>query len=484
MWKIPSPTVATVVINVKGADLLFLDHTDASELQDRDKAMWAQAGVDFHQRPFGRVLVYVPLQEDGFTRHSLRSNPAADIDGYSETREFTLGIQDIWPYLDLFFETRTSSIANLLAEIADYFCEQLGQETFTLANVLHLFKAEIRLTKQLREERWKDFHSSTIQTVSQHFRSLPTTLGGLIDVTGTGFGLDTLADLRPYDLIVVDLERLLANPPDPAIAQSSIKMITAFIFRRLTEAMTQRTCAVDHIIVFADELNSLAPRHGDGGIGRYLAQLARTTRDRGIVLFGAGQFRSGINEDLLNAASVHYSMQTPEQELGDRMYQPLSSEVKARLTHLQPGETLIQYPALRTAVFASFPLPFVFSGATKWRERFPPVLKRNLAVCVWERLQRLDPQHPLHYDEVKQLLESVFQGTQERQAKILEKEVIVLLREVEIEHAHPRGRENILPWKQFSELLLEKYGKRSPHGKDRSHMPMPANFLGPGEEWI
>jgi hypothetical protein len=96
----------------------------------------------------------------------------------------------------------------------------------------------------------------------------------------------------------------------------------------------------------------------------------------------------------------------------------------------------------------------------------------------------LDPQHPLHYDEVKHLLESVFQGTHERQAKTLEKEVIALLREIEIEHAHPREREDTLPWKQFSELMLEKYRKRSPHGKDQSHMPTPTNFLEQGEEWI
>jgi len=36
MRKYSVPSVATVAINVKGADLLYLDHTDSSELEERD----------------------------------------------------------------------------------------------------------------------------------------------------------------------------------------------------------------------------------------------------------------------------------------------------------------------------------------------------------------------------------------------------------------------------------------------------------------
>ncbi len=58
-------------------------------------------------------------------------------------------------------------------------------------------------------------------------------------------------------------------------------------------------------------------------------------------------------------------MQTPDYELDDRIYASLAPEIKARLTRLKPGETLLQYPSLRTAVFARFPRPFVFTGATR-----------------------------------------------------------------------------------------------------------------------
>lgn len=481
MEKRNIPTVATVAINVKGGDLLFLDHPDASELEGGDKRMWEGAGVDVTKRPFGRVKVYVPLREDGLNRNSLRTNPAADIDGYSETCEFMLGIQDIWPYLDLFFDKRTTGIANLLAEIWEYFREE-QRDHFTLSDVLKLFKEKINLPKNKREERWQDIHASTIQAVVQRFRSLPATLGGLIDVTGPGFGIDRLVDLHPYDMVVVDIERIMTNPTDPEIAESAIKIITAYILKQLTEAMTKGQCQVDHVIVFADELNRLAPRTGNGGIGEYLAQLARTTRDRGIVLFGAGQFRSGIEEDILKAASVHYSMRTPEHELNDRIYTSLLPEVKARLTQLHAGEMLVQYPSLRTAVFARFPRPFVFTGATKWRQEFAP-LERPFAVCIAERLRRLDPSHSPPLAEVQRLLGGVTRQSDEHPDDVQreQKSIIEILRSIEIERSQKRHDLPQTPWVQFSALIKEKLTARDTSQEQRWHMP--SNFKSSEDNW-
>lgn len=454
------PRVATLAMNVKGADLLFLDHLDQEELDEQDEKMWKTAHVNIDARPFKRVIVYTPLAEDGVNRHSLRNNPQADIPGYSETREFALGMHDIWPYLDLFFDKRSDTMINLLAEIAEHFRRMNGETGFSFAQVMELF--ETQLNQPQLQLPWKDFSRGTIRAVSQRIRSLPATLGGLIDITGKGFGLDQLADLQPYDMIVVDIERIMANPRDPAVAESAIKIITAYVLRQITEAMTHGECDVDHVIVFADELNQLAPRTGHGGIGDYLAQLARTTRDRGVVLFGAGQFRSGINEDILKAASVHYSMQTPEHEVDARIYSSLSPEFKARLTQLKPGETFLQYPSLHTGVFAQFPRPFVFTGAERWREKFPPVT-RSFTGCVVERLLRLPAAHPPQTDEIKQLIDGIFQSTRKDQLENTQKTIVALLRDVEMETAKDSASspERVgTPWQEFSRLVQEKLGKQ------------------------
>jgi hypothetical protein len=373
----------------------------------------------------------------------------------------------------LFFDNRSGPARDLLAEIEEYFEEVNQGQGFTFVEVMELFKNEInKPTTERRHGRWESFSPGTIRAVWQRLKSLPATLGGLIDLTGKGFGLDRLTDLQPYDMIVIDIERIMANPRDPEVAENAIKVITAYVLSRLTEFMTSGERSVDNVIVFADELNRLAPRSSNEGIGEYLAQLARTTRDRGIVLFGAGQFRSGINQDILKAASVHYSMQTPDYELDDRIYASLAPEIKARLTRLKPGETLLQYPSLRTAVFVRFPRPFVFTGATRWRETLEPLKPRPLAECIHERLRRLAPDQPPMLDEVAHLLAGL--DTLERR-----REVVQILRDIEMELHTARGRRQETPWQPFAAKIHSRCQSerqssaptdltRSPHGFDNN----------------
>jgi hypothetical protein len=471
-------------MNVKGADLLFLDHLDQEDLNEQDKKMWEAAKVNIKTYPFKRVIVYTPLAEDGVNRNSLRNNPKADIPEYSETREFALGMQDIWPYLDFFFDKRSDTMTNLLAEIAEHFRENNNETGFSFAQVVDLFEREINQTPL--QPPWKEFSRGTIRAVAQRIRSLPATLGGLIDIIGKGFGLDQLTDLQPYDMIVVDIERIMANPRDPAVAESTIKIITAYVLKQITEVMTRGQCNVDHVIVFADELNQLAPRTGHSGIGDYLAQLARTTRDRGVVLFGAGQFRSGINEDILKAASVHYSMRTPEHEVDARIYSSLSPEFKARLTQLKPGEMFLQYPSLRTGVFAQFPRPFVFTGANRWRNLFSPVT-RSFAECVAERLQRLPAAYPPQTNEVKQLINDTLQKVKPERAEATKKEIVALLRNIEMTIARKSSEASATgqptPWEMFSHLVQEKLGQQISSSAIDRPVISATHFSEKDEEW-
>jgi hypothetical protein len=269
----------------------------------------------------------------------------------------------------------------------------------------------------------------------------------------------------------------MANPRDPQVAENSIKIITAYVLNRLTEVMTRGDAKAEHVIVFADELNRLAPRQGNSGIGDYLAQIARTTRDRGIVLFGAGQFRGGVNEDILKAASVHYSMQTPDYELKDHLYSTLSDEFKARLTRLKPGETLLQYPSLRTAVFARFPRPFVLTGGIEWHKQFPQIDPLPIAVCVAERLQHLDSGSPLQLDEVRQLLDGLPDRSKQRE------QIVDILRAVEMSYVVADHKTTEKPWEQFSKLVKKQLGQTSSAVTSGSPIITPPGFANSLEGW-
>jgi len=62
--------------------------------------------------------------------------------------------------------------------------------------------------------------------------------------------------------------------------------------------------------------------------------------------------------------------------------------------------------------------------------------------------------------------------------------VIELLRGIEIDHAGTEASASISPWQQFSQLALEKFGKKGPVHTKNDYMPTPANFREEKEEWI
>jgi len=99
-------------------------------------------------------------------------------------------------------------------------------------------------------------------------------------------------------------------------------------------------------------------------------------------------------------------------------------------------------------------------------------------------LRRLDPQSPLQGDEVKQLLDGLLHLADVRNKKAVERGVIELLRGIEIEHAGNEALVSTSPWQQFSQLALEKFGKKGPTHTKGDYMPTPANFKVEKEEWI
>jgi hypothetical protein len=370
------PAVAALALNVKGGDLLFVDHPAGDQLRADDRRMWGALGVDPLARPFGRVRILTPCAHDGRTRLSLRANPAADVDGYSETHVFSLSLGELWSFvLDTFFDGRSPPLMQLLAELrASFTGEQEdasgeAKPSFTLRNVLRFIEKQV-LGAERRTGPFAAFTPATVRAVYQRMKALPSALGGLLDEDGEGSGLDILDDLRSLDMVIIDAERLIAAPADARLGDAALKLVTGVALRRLTEALTRQQTRVNHVIVFADELGTLAPAAGHAGVGEELARLARTARDRCLVLWGAGQFRSSVRPDLLKASSVHATMRTGEYELQDPLYATLTAETRARLRTLQPGETLLQFPGLRQPVFARMPRPCVLTGPEGLR-RFP-----------------------------------------------------------------------------------------------------------------
>ena len=128
------------------------------------------------------------------------------------------------------------------------------------------------------------------------------------------------------------------------------------------------------------------------------------------------------------------------------------------------------------AVFARFPRPFVFTGATRWRETLAQLAPRSLPECIHERLRRLDPDRPPVLDEVAHLLEEL--DTSERR-----REIVQVLRDIEMECHTARGRRQGTPWQQFAEKIRNRYQSERQSLAPTDFTRSPRGFDNDMEDW-
>jgi len=115
----------------------------------------------------------------------------------------------------------------------------------------------------------------------------------------------------------------------------------------------------DRIIVFIDELNKYASKDTPKGspILREILDVTERGRSLGVILFGAEQFRSNINQRVTGNCSTHAYGRTNSIETSTKDYSSLPSTYKNMLTRLDQGDYLIQNPIFRSLLKIKFPKP-------------------------------------------------------------------------------------------------------------------------------
>jgi len=113
------------------------------------------------------------------------------------------------------------------------------------------------------------------------------------------------------------------------------------------------------IVVFIDELNKYASKDvpKSSPILRELLDITERGRSLGVVLFGAEQFRSAINDRVTGNCATHAYGRTNSIETSTKDYGSLPSTYKNMLTRLEQGDYLIQNPVFRTLLKIKFPKP-------------------------------------------------------------------------------------------------------------------------------
>jgi DNA helicase HerA-like ATPase len=228
-------------------------------------------------------------------------------------------------------------------------------EVRTIEQLLRAMDAMLKFANKNDNQHYKDMHVATIGKMKSRIKGLSQTLPGLITRDGKAKLPLPSGTFEDRSLHVIDVSDVTSQGQD---------LIFAATISDLRTRMENGELGVKHLIVVVDELNKYAP---SGGYETYvlstLREIAARGRYLGLVLFGAQQFRSRVDQQVIgnsaNAAYGHIQME----ELAQSGYTVYSPAVREKLATADPGEIMFRHPRFSQPIFLRFPKPSIMKGS-------------------------------------------------------------------------------------------------------------------------
>ena len=375
--KAEDKKVAALMFNVKGADLLFLDKpVSVSREEDPDlAARYEEVGqkglsaeeeemyeaLELEIKPFENLRVFAPL------RHGMDPNERvvypADLrvgelntlrnargeDGCVHAIVWDLG--DVLPHAGRIFEP------------SDYddkfrgFVEELRAQGVRTQDRFQALMAEIWEYLEEEDKRsWRGHNPMTIAKVHNRFNGLPSKCGGLL-VRGKVDYDDAPNVEEPFtdkEMRVVDISRLTGVPQD---------LVVTKVIKSVWEMAEQGKLGVDKLVIFVDELNKYAPSGSRSTpLKDTLVDISARGRHLNLTLFGAQQFRSKVDDEVVGNAATSLYGRIGDEEITNSSYHSFSSTTRDELLQLEKGRLLLRHAHYAVPIFGRFPRPSVLTG--------------------------------------------------------------------------------------------------------------------------
>ncbi|CAN5816995.1 hypothetical protein BH18ACT11_BH18ACT11_08100 [soil metagenome] len=374
--------VAALMFNVKGADLLFLDKPveapkDDPELAERyeragqrglppdDREMYESLGIQV--KPFENLKVFAPLRygmESGERILHAEGIPARKLNTRRSARGedscvypviWELG--DVLPYAGYVFEPSDmdDKFRGFIEELRDRGIRTTADFYLLLDEIEDYFEAAREEGKNVSS--WNGHNHMTIAKVRNRFKVLPNKCGGLLAHGRVEHGDLPRAD-GPFgdnEMRVVDISQLTGVPQD---------LIVTSVISRIWELAETGGLGVDKLIIFVDELNKYAPSGNSrtSSLKDTLVDISARGRHLSLTLFGAQQFRSKVEDEVIGNAATSLYGRIGDEELTNASYRSFSGTTREELLQLEKGRLLLRHAHYAVPVFGRFPRPPVLMG--------------------------------------------------------------------------------------------------------------------------
>lgn len=351
-------SVAFIMMNVKGTDLLSIDKMNERKNElDEIRPVYKQLGLDM--QPFQNVIYFYPYSKD-FTTYTYEK--ASRLKDNLDTQKgfqykYLFETTEDKECLDLLFanvddpnDTVESIINYIIAGSGDFRSIESWSD---LKNALQnqTTPKSGGSGKEISVLSWRKFYRLFNKSYQKNQEMFANRLG-----TKTCVRLrDKISEIKKNDVYVIDVAKL---------DEESQGFVFGDVMRAVYNLKLGSTERSDEdipsrIVIFIDELNKYASNDvpKSSPILHQLLDITERGRSLGIILFGAEQFVSDIHKRVKGNCATQAFGRTNAIEITKEDFRFVPSVYKTMLTRLKQGEYIIQNPIFRSMLNIKFPKP-------------------------------------------------------------------------------------------------------------------------------
>ena len=349
-------SVAFVIMNVKGRDLLAIDEKN-NELDNDDKKFYKM--LDMGTTPFQNVKYFYPFAE----KPGLAVSHGKTLDIKAQ-----MDLDKGFIYKYRFNEDR-DSLGMLFANVDDpqgtmdsiVTLIENGDENFSkIENWTDLLtelktrceKGNQSANKEVTIASWRKFYRIFNKALNKSSLFQTTVTESKKEVQLS----DAIKRIKPSEAFVVDIAKL-DEETQGFVFGDVMKAVQELKLGQLDGRNEEDIPS--KIVIFIDELNKYASKDvpKNSPILRQLLDITERGRSLGIILFSAEQFKSDIHDRIKGNCATHAYGRTNAIEVSKPDYQYVPSVYKSMLTRLKQGEYILQNPIFRSLLNIKFPKP-------------------------------------------------------------------------------------------------------------------------------
>jgi uncharacterized protein len=343
-----------LIFNVKGEDLLFLDHPNA-RLDDATTARYAELGLP--ATPFPDVRVYAPPRAKDSSGTPDVSSRLAGVDSFYWTLAEFCDLR-LLPYVfadaDDERQQYTMVVHSVTAHLARHAQPADGGVSIDgtrLGSYPDLVDFVVgRLTEEETRSTWAGsaINTGTINAFARRLIASKKDLARLIR--------GDLAERRPHAINTAESAQVtivdLHNLPDRAQ-----RFVVGVTLKTEFERKEKAGSAKPLLFVVLDELNKYAPREGSSPIKEVLLDIAERGRSLGVILIGAQQTASEVERRIVTNSAIRVVGRLDPAEASRPEYGFLPPAQRQRVLLAKPGTMFVSQPDIPVPLCIEFPFP-------------------------------------------------------------------------------------------------------------------------------